>query len=279
MKRLHWLKRPEWRIPGRVRRRTSSQHALSTRELLLVAAVLLVPIPLFAMSGLRLPLLGAVERGVASLLPGGWEETATGGLVPASDSVSLVDDDLSGAEGPSEDEQTENGSGEGAAPGGVSDQPGSPSGGAENDAPSGDPQAEPAGGSSSSSNSDASAPTSKPPNSGGGGGGGSGGGSGGSGSGGKEPDATTNVSVGLPVIGGVTVSGGASGSDGTPEGGGSVSVDTPLEGGDATVTQGAAVPDAENPVGGLIAGAASSSDVTTILEALPLNLPLPISLP
>src|SRR5688572_16726500 len=42
-----------------------TQDRVSWRELAAVAAALLLPIPLLAASGLRLPLPGAIERGVA----------------------------------------------------------------------------------------------------------------------------------------------------------------------------------------------------------------------
>jgi hypothetical protein len=53
------------------RSQTAVTHdGISRRELAAVAAALLLPIPLLAASGLRLPLPGAIERGVASLVPG-----------------------------------------------------------------------------------------------------------------------------------------------------------------------------------------------------------------
>jgi len=45
-----------------------ARRTLSKRELALVAAALLLPVPLFAQSGLSLPLPGAVERGFGSLV-------------------------------------------------------------------------------------------------------------------------------------------------------------------------------------------------------------------
>jgi hypothetical protein len=56
------------------------------RELALVAAALLLPIPLLAASGLMLPLPSAVERALVSLLPGGEVETRHRGGLPVSTS-------------------------------------------------------------------------------------------------------------------------------------------------------------------------------------------------
>ena len=50
--------------------RLGSRH-LGKREWLLIGVLVLVPIPLLALSGIGLPLPGVVERGLASLLPGG----------------------------------------------------------------------------------------------------------------------------------------------------------------------------------------------------------------
>jgi hypothetical protein len=49
----------------------SGAYRLGKREWLLIGLVVLVPIPLLALSGIGLPLPGSVERGLASLLPGG----------------------------------------------------------------------------------------------------------------------------------------------------------------------------------------------------------------
>ena len=56
----------------------------SLRELALVAAALLLPIPLLAASGLVVPLPSAVERALVSLLPSGGVETGPGGGQPGS---------------------------------------------------------------------------------------------------------------------------------------------------------------------------------------------------
>lgn len=53
------------------------------RELAAVALALLLPIPLLAASGLHLPLPAAVERGLASLTPGGDFDTAVVEAAPA----------------------------------------------------------------------------------------------------------------------------------------------------------------------------------------------------
>lgn len=55
----------------------------SWRELAVVGAALLVPVPLLAAGGLRLPLPAAIERGVASLTPGGGPEVAVVGAAQA----------------------------------------------------------------------------------------------------------------------------------------------------------------------------------------------------
>ncbi len=78
MERIRWAPAaaPGWRGPG---------PALSKRELAVVGLALLLPVPLVALSGLSIPLPGAVERGIASLVPG---VAATG--VPASIRVGPV---------------------------------------------------------------------------------------------------------------------------------------------------------------------------------------------
>lgn len=56
----------------------------SRRDLAIVAAALLLPIPLLAAGGLVVPLPSAVERSLVSLLPGGEVETGPGGDLPVS---------------------------------------------------------------------------------------------------------------------------------------------------------------------------------------------------
>jgi hypothetical protein len=56
----------------------------SRRELAIVAAALLLPIPLLAASGVMVPLPSAVERALVSLLPGGEVETGLDGGQPVS---------------------------------------------------------------------------------------------------------------------------------------------------------------------------------------------------
>jgi hypothetical protein len=54
--------------------KASSLESLSRREVALLAAALLVPIPALAVSGLEVPLPGVVARGLASLVPGGTDQ-------------------------------------------------------------------------------------------------------------------------------------------------------------------------------------------------------------
>ena len=60
-----------------------SDARISRRELAVVALALLLPIPLLAASGLRFPLPGVIERGVASLTPAGGFEIAVVEAAPA----------------------------------------------------------------------------------------------------------------------------------------------------------------------------------------------------
>ena len=53
--------------------KASSLESLPRREVALLAAALLVPIPALAVSGLEVPLPGVVARGLASLVPGGTD--------------------------------------------------------------------------------------------------------------------------------------------------------------------------------------------------------------
>jgi hypothetical protein len=56
---------------------------ISRQELAAVAVALLLPIPLLVASGLRFPLPGAIERGVASLTPGGGFDAPVVEAAPA----------------------------------------------------------------------------------------------------------------------------------------------------------------------------------------------------
>jgi hypothetical protein len=60
-----------------------SDARISRQELAAVAAALLLPIPLLAASGLRFPLPGVIERGVASLTPAGGFDIAVVDAAPA----------------------------------------------------------------------------------------------------------------------------------------------------------------------------------------------------
>jgi hypothetical protein len=283
MKLLDWLTLLTSRVPARaVQPRTTSERALSRRELLLVAAVLLVPIPLFATTGLNLPLLGPVERGVASLLPGGWEDTGTYEVSPVSGSIVLENSSAGEADlgGPVQPRTSGN---QGSTGGGSGSEPSSPgSGGGAAEAPRSDPGT----GSSSASGTIPSIQGPEPASSRGGsseGGGNSSGGGGNGGGGGSEaPVGPAEVSIGVGGVGGVTVSGAVTGSETTPEVTGDVSVDTPVEGGDVTIEESAEVPDPEAAAGDLTGGspsAASGGGTAGLPLNLPLDLPLPPNLP
>jgi hypothetical protein len=69
-----------------MRAASTRTEPLARRELALVAAALLLPIPLLAASGLMVPLPSAVERALVSLLPGGEVETGSRGGQPVSTS-------------------------------------------------------------------------------------------------------------------------------------------------------------------------------------------------
>jgi hypothetical protein len=62
----------------------------SRLEIAAVALALLLPIPLFAASGLRLPLPEAIERGLASLAAGGGFEPAAAEAAPVRTETSSV---------------------------------------------------------------------------------------------------------------------------------------------------------------------------------------------
>jgi hypothetical protein len=64
------MRRPELALTGRRALRDSRSYALSKREVLVITLVVLVPVPLFAVSGLNFPLPGIVQRVAASLVPG-----------------------------------------------------------------------------------------------------------------------------------------------------------------------------------------------------------------
>jgi hypothetical protein len=61
----------------------SGDARISRQELAAVAVALLLPIPLLVASGLRFPLSGAIERGAASLTPGGGFDAAVVEAAPA----------------------------------------------------------------------------------------------------------------------------------------------------------------------------------------------------
>jgi hypothetical protein len=60
---------------------SGAAFTLSARELLLVAFVLVVPIPLLAVSGLNVPLPGIVERVAGSLVVQGGADPSSGGSI------------------------------------------------------------------------------------------------------------------------------------------------------------------------------------------------------
>jgi hypothetical protein len=61
----------------------SGDARISRQEVAAVAVALLLPIPLLVASGLRFPLSGAIERGAASLTPGGGFDGAVVEAAPA----------------------------------------------------------------------------------------------------------------------------------------------------------------------------------------------------
>jgi len=137
---------------------TAALEGLSHREVALLAAALLVPIPALAASGLNVPLPGVVERGLASLAPGGTDrpgprETTSTVDVPAQadgsaaagptkgveDASARTREATGGAEGlPT---RTEGGSSSGVDAPGVDD---SPAGGGTSSGGNPDPGAVPA---------------------------------------------------------------------------------------------------------------------------------------
>ena len=69
----------------------SGDARISRQEVAAVAVALLLPIPLLVASGLRFPLSGAIERGAASLTPGGGFDGAVVEAAPArTDSAPAV---------------------------------------------------------------------------------------------------------------------------------------------------------------------------------------------
>lgn len=131
----------------------------SGRELAVVAVALLVPVPLFAAGGLHFALPAAIERGVASLIPGGGPDLAVVGAAPARSSPrptvtpAVAEDDATSeavrssptrtpgsrtqydATGDDRARESESGSHAPAVPGGGAEAPAEPGGG---DTPAGD---------------------------------------------------------------------------------------------------------------------------------------------
>jgi hypothetical protein len=70
----------------------------SRRELAIVAAALLLPIPLLAASGLMVPVPSAVERGLVSLFPGGGDRYATSSISARPDQPAGEAGDGNGSE-------------------------------------------------------------------------------------------------------------------------------------------------------------------------------------